>query len=236
MTRQLQYIGKLIRSVLFGAPAGDRRLRRLVPAALLLVAGGFAAVRAPAVALGNGGNTKTALDVLIARAAEVGRAFENVDRVYEEEIAPIERVLLHYRDDTQLARRIATALVKEGRRTGMSADLLLAVLLVENPMLDPQARSFVGAVGLMQVMPFHAGNWKPCSGDLHQIETNICYGAEIFKANLEASKGDVERALLRYNGCVRGTNTPNCGLYPMHVYARAGRASILAKLATRSEP
>lgn len=155
--------------------------------------------------------------------------------MYEDEIAPIERVLLHYRDDTTLARRIATSLVREGRRTGLSPDLLLAVLLVENPMLDPTARSSVGAVGLMQVMPFHAGNWKACSGELQQIETNICYGAEIFKANLQATGGDVERALLRYNGCVRGTNTPNCGLYPMHVYARAGRASILAKTAARVE-
>jgi len=204
-------------------------MRLLIPVALLLLAGGFAAVRAPAFAHGTVEAKKTAVDVLIARAAEVNQAFERVDRVYETDIEPIERVLLHYRDDKVVARRIATSLVREGRRAELAPDLLLAVLLVENPMLDPTARSSVGAIGLMQVMPFHAGNWKPCSGDLRQIETNICYGAQIFKANLQATKGDLERALLRYNGCVRGTNTPNCGLYPMHVYARAGRASILAK-------
>ena len=30
-------------------------------------------------------------------------------------------------------------------------------------------------------------------------------------------------ALLRYNGCVRGTNTPDCRLYPSKVLARASR-------------
>jgi hypothetical protein len=30
-------------------------------------------------------------------------------------------------------------------------------------------------------------------------------------------------ALLRYNGCVKGTNTPDCGQYPGRVLARASR-------------
>jgi len=236
MTRQLQYFGRLIRSVFFGAAVGRRRVRAVVPAVLLILVVAGAAVRAPAWAVGALKADKTAVDVLLVRAAEVDRAFEQVDQVYEAEIAPIERVLLHYRDDRTLARRIATSLVREGRRTGLDPELLLAVLLVENPMLEPSARSSAGATGLMQVMPLHAGNWKKCSGDLQQIETNICYGAQIFKSNLNAVKGDIERALLRYNGCVRGTNTPNCGMYPMHVYARAGRASILAKVGPRSAP
>jgi soluble lytic murein transglycosylase-like protein len=104
--------------------------------------------------------------------------------------------------------------------------MLLAVLLVENPALDPDARSSVGAVGLMQVMPFHAGEWKPCAGPLDDIDTNICHGARIFAHYMGATNGNVDRALLRYNGCVNGTNTPDCARYPTHVFARAGRASL----------
>lgn len=151
----------------------------------------------------------------------------------EREIEPIVRALLEYREDPVLARRIALALVREGRQTNIDPRMLLAVLLVENPWLDADARSSVGAVGLMQVMPFHAGEWEPCSDDLEDIDTNICYGARIFAHYLGATNGDLDRALLRYNGCVRGTNTPDCDRYPTHVFARAGRATLWNAL-TRS--
>ena len=106
----------------------------------------------------------------------------------------------------------------------------LAVLLVENPALDPSARSFMGAQGLMQVMPFHRGKWPPCEPRLDDVESNICHGASIFASYLKQTGGDVDRALLRYNGCVHGTNTPNCHQYANHVFARAGRASVHAWL------
>lgn len=169
------------------------------------------------------------LDALAERAAHVSGLLERVDGYYYEEIAPLERVLLGYRsDDPQLVRRVAVSLLREARRTELEPRLLLAVLLVENPWLDPAARSPVGAQGLMQVMPFHRGNWKPCPPRLDDVESNICHGASIFAAYLKQERGNVDRALLRYNGCVRGTNTPDCHQYPNHVYARAGRASILA--------
>jgi soluble lytic murein transglycosylase-like protein len=169
------------------------------------------------------------VDALTHRAAALSSALDRVEEVYIEQIAPMERVLLGYRsDDQQLVRQIAVSLLREARRTELDPMLLLAVLLVENPWLDPDARSFVGATGLMQVMPFHRGRWAPCPPRLDDIEANICHGASIFAAYLKQTKGDVDRALLRYNGCVSGTNTPNCHQYANHVYARAGRASVQA--------
>lgn len=169
------------------------------------------------------------VDALEARALHVSGLFGEVEDVYEDQVAPIERVLLGYRsDDPQLVRRVAVALVREARRTQVEPRLLLAVLLVENPWINPTARSPVGAVGLMQVMPFHRGQWKPCAPNLEDVDANICHGARIFAWNLKAAKGNLDKALLRYNGCVNGTNTPNCHQYPTHVYARAGRASMLA--------
>lgn len=169
------------------------------------------------------------VDALEERAQHLSELFDGVEDVYEEQVAPIERVLLSYRsDDPQLVRRIAVALVREARATELEPRLLLAVLLVENPWLDPSATSFVGAQGLMQVMPFHRGQWKPCEPRLDDVDANICHGARIFAWNLKATNGNVDKALLRYNGCVRGTNTPDCHQYPNHVYARAGRASVMA--------
>ena len=167
---------------------------------------------------------------LAERMVLVGEHLSAVERLHAREVAPIERTLLAYRDDPRLARRVALSLVREGRRTGLEPRLLLAVLLVENPWLDPTARSPVGAIGLMQVMPLHRGQWSACEPRLDEIEANICHGAAIFAHYLDAAGGNVERALLRYNGCVRGTNTPDCQAYPTWVFQRAGRASVLAWL------
>lgn len=165
------------------------------------------------------------LDDLEARVASVERGLERVDAWYAEEVAPVERVLRPFHPDEAWVRRISIALAREGRATGLDPRALASVLLVENPWLDPGAESSVGAVGLMQVMPVHAGGWGCGSADLADPETNICHGARIFAEYLRRY-GDVDRALLAYNGCVRGTNTPDCYLYPSHVYSRAGRAAM----------
>ena len=119
-----------------------------------------------------------------------------------------------------LVHRIAAALVKEGRRRNIGTSLLMGVLLTENPWLDPRATSPVGARGLMQVMPFHAGKWGCSSGDLFDIDANICHGVAVLADNLSRSR-TLPQALLGYNGCVRGTNTPDCWKYPRSVYRRA---------------
>jgi soluble lytic murein transglycosylase-like protein len=174
--------------------------------------------------------TPEELDDLEERVRLVSDGWSELDAYYEARVAPIERVLQRYGADGDFARRVAVALVREANHVELEPRLLLAVLLVENPWLDPQIRSPVGAVGLMQVMPFHRGHWPPCEADLEDVDANICHGVRIFARYFEETGGNIERALLRYNGCVRGTNTPNCHQYPYHVFARAGRASILAWL------
>jgi hypothetical protein len=123
-------------------------------------------------------------------------------------------------ENRALANRIAAAVVKEGRKRNIGTSLLVGVILTENPWLDPRARSSVGARGLMQVMPFHAGKWGCGSRDLFDIESNICHGVAVLADNLDRSR-TLPQALLGYNGCVRGTNTPDCWRYPGTVYRRA---------------
>jgi hypothetical protein len=224
----LRYYLKLLGSVLGIRPVREwsARFAFVFPGVLIIGALFLAAFRTPGTALG-AIELRTPTDMLITKAAIVDRALRKVDHLYEGEVQPLERTIMRYRNDERLARRVATALVREGHRAGLAPDILLAVMLVENPWINPDARSSVGARGLMQVMPGHKGNWKACpKHTLDEIEANICYGAQIFKDYLRQT-GNIETALLRYNGCVKGTNTPNCHLYPQQVFARvASRASV----------
>lgn len=225
MLDNLRYMVGVVGAVISRAP-GQRRSRLSV--LLLLGVGAGAALYGYAPAVGAADPGITAAELLQVRAERARQAFEEVEGVYDAEVAPIARVLRSYRDDPVLANRIAVALVRESKRVDLPPRLLMAVLLVENPWLNPGASSSVGAQGLMQVMPFWRGNWKACGSRLTDIDENICHGAKIFAMYLRSERGNVERALLRYNGCVKGTNTPNCHQYANHVFARAGRASLLA--------
>jgi soluble lytic murein transglycosylase-like protein len=135
---------------------------------------------------------------------------------------PIERYLGRFSDDRLLVRRISGAVLRESRRQQVPPSLIVAVLLTENTTLRPEAESSVGARGLMQVMPFHAGARLCNSDDLVDVDSNICHGTLILARNLRRTSTSVA-ALLRYNGCVRGTNTPDCHRYPGRVLARASR-------------
>ena len=167
---------------------------------------------------------------LEARARSLGSSAERIEAHYARRIAPIEAILsgspFARPENEELRKRIAVALDQEASARGLNAELLASVLLVENPWFDLDRRSPVGAVGLMQVMPFHAGEWDCGSDDLEDLRVNICHGAGVFARDLKRSRGNLDRALLRYNGCVRGTNTPDCRSYPTKVFAQAGRAQM----------
>lgn len=149
---------------------------------------------------------------------------QRLEDVFAPQMEPLVASLMLLRNDRDLATRIAVALIREGRKTAIDPRLLLAVMRVENPWLAVDIRSFMGAVGLMQVMPFHAGNWGCADDDLTDLDANICHGAQILASALKRTNRDLTEALLRYNGCVRGTNTPNCHEYPSWILLQPGMA------------
>jgi soluble lytic murein transglycosylase-like protein len=134
----------------------------------------------------------------------------------------LQRYFARFSEDQVLVRRVAQAVAAEAKRQHVAASLIAAVVVTENTTLTPAAQSSVGAMGLMQVMPMHAGRLGCQSDDLEQVESNICHGTKILSWNLRSTKSPFV-ALLRYNGCVKGTNTPDCRRYPVRVLARAGR-------------
>ena len=135
---------------------------------------------------------------------------------------PLQRYFARFSDDQVVVRRVAKAVALEAKRPNGPASLIAAVVVTENTTLTPDALSSVGARGLMQVMPMHAGQVGCQSDDLVNIESNICHGTRILSWNLRRTSSPVA-ALLRYNGCVKGTNTPDCRKYPARVLARADR-------------
>jgi soluble lytic murein transglycosylase-like protein len=133
---------------------------------------------------------------------------------------PLARIFFSRTRERSISERIARAIVKEANYLQVEPSLLAGVLLTENAPLDVDARSSQGAMGLMQVMHFHAGEYDCDSNDLLQVEANICHGARVFGYYLKRT-GNVRRALLRYNGCISGSNTPNCRRYPSKVLRNA---------------
>ena len=134
---------------------------------------------------------------------------------------PLAIALARRSGNPEVAEQAAAALVREAERLRLSPSLLGAVLLIENTPLDPTAVSSQGAIGLMQVMPVHRGSYG-CFADLVNVETNICHGASILKHMVRRTKS-MSLALRRYNGCVRGRNTPRCYRYPVRVLRTASR-------------
>jgi len=160
------------------------------------------------------------------RAGALSHEMRRAESTYLTEVGPLKRELLrrHHHEDEALVTRIAFALVREGREAGVDPRLLASVLLVEDPELDPEAVSPAGAIGLMQVMPRHQGAWGCGGDDLTDPDVNICHGARILANDIQLAHGDLDRALLRYNGCVHGVRTADCRMYPLKVYREASLA------------
>jgi len=87
----------------------------------------------------------------------------------------------------------------ESTRAGLDPQLVLAVIQVESN-FRKYAVSRSGARGYMQVMPFWVELLGRRTHNLFNLRTNLRYGCVILKYYLEREKGDLFRALSRYNG------------------------------------
>jgi len=97
-------------------------------------------------------------------------------------------------------------------RAGLDRQMVLGLIQVESN-FRKYAISDVGARGLMQVMPF----WAGLIGDgnvrrLFEMRTNLRYGCVILRHYLDSERGDLFRALGRYNGSVGQATYPSAVL------------------------
>lgn len=93
--------------------------------------------------------------------------------------------------------RIAAAIDKSASKYGVDPSLIRAIIKVESN-FDPNVVSSAGAMGLMQIMP------ENCTAlgitDPLNIEQNIDGGVRHIKDYINRYSGDIEMALMAYNG------------------------------------
>ena len=87
----------------------------------------------------------------------------------------------------------------EASRAGLDPQLVLGLIQVESG-FKKYAVSQSGARGFMQVMPFWVNLIGAKGDDLFDMRKNIRYGCTILRHYLDLEKGDLYRALGRYNG------------------------------------
>jgi soluble lytic murein transglycosylase-like protein len=96
----------------------------------------------------------------------------------------------------------------EATRAGIDPQLMLGLIWVESG-FKKYAVSTAGARGLMQVMPFWRDLIGTADDNLFHLRTNLRYGAVILRHYLDIEKGDLYRALGRYNGSLGRAEYPN---------------------------
>lgn len=96
----------------------------------------------------------------------------------------------------------------EATRAGLDPQLVLGLIQVESG-FKKYAVSSAGARGYMQVMPFWVKVIGGRNDNLFHLRMNLRYGCTILKHYLDIERGDLYRALGRYNGSLGRPEYPN---------------------------
>jgi len=96
----------------------------------------------------------------------------------------------------------------EATRAGLDPQMVLGLIQVESA-FRKYAVSSAGARGYMQVMPFWAKLIGNESTNLFHMRTNLRFGCTILRHYVDIEKGDLFRALGRYNGSLGKAEYPN---------------------------
>ena len=96
----------------------------------------------------------------------------------------------------------------EATRAGLDPQLVLGLIEVESS-FNKYAVSRSGARGYMQVMPFWVKEIGVKEHNLFHLRVNLRYGCTILRYYLDMEKGNLYRALGRYNGTLGQPEYPN---------------------------
>ena len=110
--------------------------------------------------------------------------------------------------DRQAREEFLITVHYEAKRAGLDPPLVLGLIQVESA-FRKYAISSAGARGLMQVMPFWVKAIGSEDSNLFHLRTNLRFGCVILRHYLDIEKGDLFRALGRYNGSLGRPEYPN---------------------------
>ncbi|MFZ5555347.1 MAG: lytic transglycosylase domain-containing protein [Pseudomonadota bacterium] len=155
-------------------------------------------------------SVKAALHRAISDRAVQRSAFadENEERVW---LGEMSRRLERRMPDAAAREDFLRTVHYEATRAGLDPQLVLAVIQVESA-FRKYAVSVAGARGYMQVMPFWVKEIGEADHNLFHLRTNLRYGCTILRHYLDIEKGDLFRALGRYNGSLGKAEYPNAVL------------------------
>jgi soluble lytic murein transglycosylase-like protein len=96
----------------------------------------------------------------------------------------------------------------EATRAGLDPQLVLGLIHHESG-FKKYAVSSAGARGFMQIMPFWTRVIGAADHNLFHLRTNLRYGCVILRHYLDLERGDLFRALGRYNGSLGRAEYPS---------------------------
>ena len=153
-------------------------------------------------------SVSAALHRSVADAASPRLAFEDeMDGAVW--LADMSTRLKRYIPDEPTRRDFLVTVHYEATRAGLDPQMVLALIEVESA-FRKFAVSKAGARGYMQIMPF----WVEVLGEedshnLFNLRTNLRYGCVILRHYIDIEKGNLFRALGRYNGSLGRAKYPN---------------------------
>lgn len=156
-------------------------------------------------------SVRSQLSKAVADAAVARAAFADTPYV-KAWLAEMDRRLTRRIPDPEFRQDFLNTVHYEATRAGLDPELVLGLIEVESG-FHKYAVSTASARGFMQIMPF----WTELIGtrdhNLFHLRTNLRYGVTILRHYLDIERGDLFRALGRYNGSLGQAE------YPSAVYA-----------------
>jgi soluble lytic murein transglycosylase-like protein len=142
--------------------------------------------------------TRSTLQRAVADQAVNGTSFHSQAQAQHWVTAMSERLRGRFADPVARIDFLRTVHY-EASRAGLDPQLVLAVIQVESN-FRKYAVSTAGARGFMQVMPFWVDVIGTRDHNLFHLRTNLRYGCLILRHYLDIERGNLTRALGRYNG------------------------------------
>jgi len=152
-------------------------------------------------------SARNALHRAVSDQAVDGNSFESDEAARRWLLAMAPKLRIKFPDSKTRVEFLRTVHY-EATRAGLDPQLVLAVIQVESN-FRKYAVSTAGARGYMQVMPFWVGLIGTKDHNLFHLRTNLRYGCLILRHYLDIERGNLTRALGRYNGSLGQLGYPN---------------------------